>query len=183
LNHEVTAGGSALSDKPGDPPKIIVDSANKPLSGFQWAKPPGGSAVTPWTAGAALLDAGRASILFSYLAQDAESELLANPRVVTADNGKAKIAISTQFPIPTFTYSETKGAFQISGFDFKDIGIVLNVTPRINKNDYVTLDVVPEAGSQAGVASFQGVIFRSLTIARQARRCSSRAGTRWQLAG
>lgn len=157
LNHEISAGGSAISDNPGDPPKIITDPNGKPISGFQWAKPPGGSAVTPWTAGAALLDAGRAAVVFSFLAQDSDSELLANPRVVTTDNGKAKIAIATQYPIPQFAYSESKGAFTITGFDYKDIGIVLNVTPRINRNDFVTLEVQPEAGSQSGVANLQGV--------------------------
>ncbi len=152
LNHEVSAGGSALSDTPGDPPKIITDAVNKPLSGFQWAKPAGGAALSPWVSGVALLDAGRASILFSYLSQDTDTELLASPRVVTTDNGKAKISIATQYPIPSFTFSEAQAAFQISGFDYKDIGIVLNVTPRINKNEFVTLEVMPEASSQTGVA-------------------------------
>jgi type IV pilus assembly protein PilQ len=157
VNHEVSAGGSAISDDPTKGPKVIVDSANKPISGFQWVKSAGGSAITPWTAGVALLDAGRASLVFSFLSQDSDSELLANPRVVTTDNGKAKLAIATQYPIPTFTYSESKGAYTVSGFEYKDIGIVLNVTPRINKNDFVTLEVAPEAGSQNGAANFQGI--------------------------
>jgi type IV pilus assembly protein PilQ len=153
LNHQLTAGGSALAENPGDPPTIIVDDANRPVSGFQWVKRPGGSAFSPWTAGTALLDAGRASVVFSFLSQDSDTELLANPRVVTTDNGKAKIAIATQFPIPNFQFSESSGAFQISGFEYKDIGIVLNVVPRINKNDFVTLEVAPEASSQSGVAT------------------------------
>ncbi|MCG3146580.1 MAG: hypothetical protein PCFJNLEI_00011 [Verrucomicrobiae bacterium] len=111
----------------------------------------------PWIPSTALLDAGSATILFSFMNSDSDTELLASPRVVTTDNGKAKIAIATQFPVPNFTYSETKGAFSISGFDYKDIGIVLNCTPHINKNGFVTLEVSPEAGSQSGVASFQGI--------------------------
>ncbi len=111
----------------------------------------------PWSASTVLLDAGSARILFSYLSRDSDSELLANPRVVTADNSKAKIAIARQVPIPQFTYSETQGAFQVTGFEYKDIGIVLNVVPRINKNDTVTLEVVPEAGNQSGVSVFQGI--------------------------
>lgn len=111
----------------------------------------------PWTPSTALLDAGSATLLFSFINSDSETELLASPRVVTIDNAKAKIAIATQFPVPTFTYSEQKGAFTISGFEYKDIGIVLNCTPHINKNEFVTLDVTPEAGSQAGVATFQGI--------------------------
>ena len=147
LNHEVTAGGSAVSENPGDPPEVIVDEVNKPLSGFQWVKPFGGGALSPWTAGVALLDAGKATAVFSYLSSDKDTELLANPRVVTTDNGKAKISIATQFPIPQFNFSEQTASLQISGFDYKDIGIILNVTPRVNTDGYITLEVAPEASS------------------------------------
>jgi len=157
LNHEVAAGGSALSDDPSKPPKVIVDDANRPVSGFQWVKPAGSSALTPWSAGVAVLDAGRASVTFSYLAQDENTELLANPRVVTTDNVKAKIAIGKQYPIPTFTYSETKAAFQITGFDYRDIGIVLNVTPRVNKDNFITMEVLPEVSDSKESANLQGV--------------------------
>ncbi|MEI6085028.1 MAG: secretin N-terminal domain-containing protein [Verrucomicrobiota bacterium] len=111
----------------------------------------------PWVASTALLDAGSATMLFSFMSNDTDSELLASPRVVTIDNVKAKIAIAQQYPIPTFTYSESKGAFSVSGFEYKDIGIVLNCIPHINKNDFVTLEVAPEVGNQAGVATFQGI--------------------------
>jgi type IV pilus assembly protein PilQ len=110
----------------------------------------------------ALLDAGRASLVFSFLNQDSESELLANPRVVTTDNGKAKINITQQYPIPQFTFSEQTASFQISGFEYKDIGIVLTVTPRINKDDVVTLEVAPEVSSSANSVPFSsgnGVAF------------------------
>ena len=125
LNHALSAGGFSMS---------------KDLSGG------------PWVPSTALLDAGSAQIVFSFLNQDTDTELLANPRVVTTDNGHAKIAIATEYPIPQFQFSESTGAFQISGFVYKDIGIVLNVTPRINKNEFVTLEVAPEASSQSGVA-------------------------------
>ena len=72
---------------------------------------------------------------------------------MTTDNGPAKISISTEFPIPQFTYNTTIGALQISGFNYKDIGIILAVTPRINKDEYVTLEVAPEASSQNGFSS------------------------------
>jgi type IV pilus assembly protein PilQ len=154
LNHEVVAGGSA-TDKgdPTQPAKVVVAPDGKPVSGFQWVKPQGGSMVTPWNSGVALLDAGKAGMVFSYLSRDTDTELLANPRVVTTDNGKAKVAIAEQYPIPNYQFSESTGAFQISGFEYKDIGIVLTVTPRINKNDFVTMDVYPEASSRAGVAT------------------------------
>src|SRR5258705_30287 len=140
LNHEATVGGGALSDAPGLPPKVITDAKNTPVSGLQWVKPPGGSMITPWDAGTAVLDIGTAKLIFSFLSQDADTELLANPRVVTTDNGKAKVAIAEQYPIPQYQFSESTGAFQISGFNYKDIGITLTVTPRINKNECVTME-------------------------------------------
>lgn len=111
----------------------------------------------PWIPSTALLDAGEAKLLFSFLSRDTDTELLANPRIVTTDNGKAKISIATQFPIPQFAFSEQVGAFTVQGFDYKDIGIVLNVTPRINKNEFITLEVTPEASSSTESASFQGI--------------------------
>jgi len=106
----------------------------------------------PWAASTVLLDAGSVNLVMSYLNRDSDTELLSSPRVVTTDNGKAKVAIATQYPIPNFQFSESTGSFQINGFEYKDIGITLNVTPRINKNDFVTLEVTPEASTQTGTA-------------------------------
>ena len=106
----------------------------------------------PWVPSTVVLDAGSVNLVLSYLNRDADTELLASPRVVTTDNMKAKVAIATQYPIPNFQFSESTGAFQINGFEYKDIGITLSVTPRINKNDFVTLEVTPEASSQTGTA-------------------------------
>ena len=154
LNHQVVAGGAA-STGPGQVPTVPVNAANQPSSGFQFSKNPGGSFVTPWTSGAALLDVGQADLVFSYLSQDTDTELLANPRVVTTDNSKARISIAEQFPIPDFTFSEQTASLQISGFEYKDIGIILSVLPRINKDDFITLEVTPEASSSTENATLQ----------------------------
>ncbi len=141
LNHVLTAGSDT-----------IVDPTGSPVSGFQLTKNLAGGAWIPSTA---LLDAGQAKILFSYLSRDTDTELLANPRVVTTDNGRARISIATQFPIPSFSFSEQTASLQISGFTYKDIGIILNVLPRINKNEFVTLEVTPEASSSTENATLQ----------------------------
>ena len=118
----------------------------------------------PWIPSTALLDAGQAQIAFSFLSADTDTELLANPRVVTTDNGKAKISIATQFPIPQFSFSESTGSFQITGFEYKDIGIILNVTPRINKNEFVTLEVSPEASSSSENATLRSGVGNEVNI-------------------
>lgn len=152
-NHPVTLGG----------PPVTGGSGNTALPGdFTVSK--GLRPGTSWIPSTALLDAGQASILFSYLNADSDTELLANPRVVTTDNSKAKIAIATQYPVPQFQFSQQTGGFQISGFDYKDIGIMLSVLPRINKNEFVTLEVTPEASSSTENASLTSGTGNSVSI-------------------
>ncbi len=154
LNHQVVAGGAGTISQ-GTTPTIPVNAQNQPAGGFQFSHGAGGSFTTPWGAGAALLDIGQANLVFSYLSQDSDSELLANPRVVTTDNVKARISIATQFPIPNFAFSEQTASLQINGFEYKDIGIILSVLPRVNKDDFITLEVAPEASSSTENATLQ----------------------------
>jgi type IV pilus assembly protein PilQ len=154
LNHQIVAGGAGTITQ-GTTPSIPVNAANQPSGGFQFSHGAGGSFSTPWGSGAALLDVGQADMVFSYLSQDTDTELLANPRVVTTDNSKARISIAEQFPIPDFTFSEQTASLQISGFEYKDIGIILSVLPRINKDDFITLEVTPEASSSTENATLQ----------------------------
>jgi type IV pilus assembly protein PilQ len=123
------------------PDKAIDSSGGANPSPLEFAKNLGTGA---WTWPTAILDAGEAQMVFSFMANDTDTELLANPQIVTTDNGKARISIAEQFPIPSFSFSEQTASLNISGFEYKDIGIILNVTPRINKNEFVTLEVNPE---------------------------------------
>jgi type IV pilus assembly protein PilQ len=154
LNHQIVAGGAGTVSQ-GSSPTVPVNAQNQPAGGFQFSHGAGGSFSTPWGAGAALLDIGQANLVFSYLSQDTESELLANPRVVTTDNVKARISIAEQFPIPNFAFSEQTASLQINGFEYKDIGIILSVLPRVNKDDFITLEVAPEASSSTENATLQ----------------------------
>ena len=144
LRHELVAGSTTVVDP----------NTGKPISGFQWTKPLGNPSG-PWMPSTALLDGGQVKLVFSYLSQDADTELLANPRVVTTDNGKASISIATQYPIPNFAFSEQTASLQINGFEYKDIGIILNVLPRINKDDFITLEVTPTASSSTESATLE----------------------------
>jgi len=141
LNHQLSAGGNQIDPVTGEN-----------VSGFSLIKNLAGGAWSPATA---VLNGGQAQIVFSFISRDADTELLANPRIVTTDNVKAKISIATQYPIPNFSFSEQTASLQISGFEYKDIGIILNVTPRINKNDFITLEVAPEASSSTESATLQ----------------------------
>ena len=152
LNHTVglrrSNPATPIQSNTTDPTTGAI-TVNNP-SPLEFAKNLGGG---PWTMPTAIFDAGEAQVAFSFLSQDADTELLANPRVVTTDNGTARIAISEEWPIPQFQYNSTIGALQISGFNYKDIGIVLNVIARINNDDFITLEVAPEVSTPNGFAT------------------------------
>jgi type IV pilus assembly protein PilQ len=95
----------------------------------------------------------KASLVLDFFNSDSDSDLLASPRIVALDNTKARISIGDQIPVPSLSYSESKGAYVVTGFEWKDVGTVLTVTPHINKDGFITLEVTPEV-NKAGARNF-----------------------------
>ncbi len=91
----------------------------------------------------------------NLLMQDQDTELLGSPKVLTADNREAKIAISRSEPIPNYSFNQQTASYGISGFEYKDLGNFLVVTPHINKDEFVTLDVVPTVSGSTETRQFQ----------------------------
>jgi general secretion pathway protein D len=67
-------------------------------------------------------------------------KIVSTPEVVTMDNNEATINISEQIPFLTSSRVDELGNV-IQTFDYKDIGISLKITPHVNKNGYITLDI------------------------------------------
>ena len=91
----------------------------------------------------AFLDADGVSAVFSFLNTYAESKVLSSPRTVTLDNETAFITVTRATPIFKNT-AGTQGSPGGSEVTYTNLGIILNVTPRISANNYVNLRVVPE---------------------------------------
>jgi len=73
-----------------------------------------------------------------------DTNILSNPRIVTLDNQTARIVVGSQYPIPNYVYNEEQARLQINGFEYKDIGIIFEVTPHVNNAGYVTVDLEPK---------------------------------------
>jgi type IV pilus assembly protein PilQ len=102
----------------------------------------------------AILSAPQMAITLRFLNEDSDAEFLANPRVVTANNQKATIKITRSQPVPTLNFNEQTATAVFSGFQDKDYGNTLIVTPSINKDDFVTMQVQPEISNKVGDATF-----------------------------
>ncbi|MFH1371058.1 MAG: secretin and TonB N-terminal domain-containing protein [Planctomycetota bacterium] len=80
------------------------------------------------------------------------AKLLANPRILVLDNETAKIEITSEIPYQVL--SETSGGGSIGTTNFKKVGVTLNVTPHLTRDEKVRLMVEPEFSVQTGNVTF-----------------------------
>lgn len=102
----------------------------------------------------AILSVPQMSATLRFLNEDSDAEFLANPRVVTANNQEAKIKITRNQPVPQLNFNEQTAQAVFSGFQDKEFGNTLTVTPSINKDQYISLQVKPEISNKVGDATF-----------------------------
>ena len=109
----------------------------------------------------AILTAPQMSLTMRLLNEDSDAEFLANPRIVTANNQKATIKITRNQPVPQLNFNEQTATAVFGGFQDKEFGNTLSVTPVINKDDYVTMLVQPEISNKVGDSTF---VFAGATV-------------------
>jgi type IV pilus assembly protein PilQ len=79
-----------------------------------------------------------------------------NPTLVTLNNVQAEINIGEEYPIPSYTYNAEQGRFEVSGFEYKPIGVLLKVTPQINSEGFIKLTLEPEISQRGLPVNFGG---------------------------
>ena len=101
--------------------------------------------TTFWTLGT--LDFSQTQAVLRALLTDSNTKIISNPQVAALNNQEAKISISTEYPLPTYQIDSDTGELTVSGYEYKDIGIILNVTPLITEDNYITMTIEPEVGT------------------------------------
>ena len=91
----------------------------------------------------AIFSTSQIGYIFSALKEQGNSRLVSHPTVVTLNNQEAEISVGEQFPIPNYQYNEERGTFEVSGFEYKDIGVILKVKPSVNNEGLITMKVPP----------------------------------------
>jgi type IV pilus assembly protein PilQ len=100
------------------------------------------------------LDFTNFNATLNFLKSYANTKVVSNPRVMVSNNQTAHIQVGQQIPLPSYERNETTGSMVISGFDYRDIGVILNVTPHINSAEEILVDLKPEVSSKNGDQSF-----------------------------
>jgi type II secretory pathway component GspD/PulD (secretin) len=96
------------------------------------------------------------SLVLSALQSMQKTKIVSNPTIVTLNNTQATINVGQERPIPSYTYNSERGVYEVSGFTYKPIGVILKVTPQVNARGYIKLSVEPEVSQSNRDASFGG---------------------------
>lgn len=104
----------------------------------------------------ALFSADEFRLVLSALQTQNDVKIVSNPTIVTLNNTEASINVGEENPIPRFTYNQERGNFEVAGFDYKPIGILLKVTPQVNSRGFIKLTLSPEVSQKNGTTSFGG---------------------------
>jgi type IV pilus secretin PilQ/predicted competence protein len=93
------------------------------------------------------LDFSSFQAVLKLLLSNTKTSILSSPRISTLNNKSASILVGTRVPIPIYERNETTGTFEIIGYDEEQVGIKLTVTPRINPQGYIKMQIKPEVSS------------------------------------
>ncbi|MDP2940380.1 MAG: hypothetical protein Q8O13_09960 [Candidatus Omnitrophota bacterium] len=96
------------------------------------------------------IESGSIQWTLEYLETDIDTTLLSNPRLLAIDDEESEIVIGTIIPIPNYERNATTGQMEITGYTDKEVGVLLKVTPKIHKDNYVTLTLHPEVSEITG---------------------------------
>jgi general secretion pathway protein D len=117
-----------------------------------------GTLGTALGAGTASLLAGGSFIIgdpdkliaqLQLFASDSKTNILSNPILVTSDNKAATISITDEIPIEQEAQVPSGGGSVVtSTVEFRSVGIKLDITPKINADNYITLKISQEISSR-----------------------------------
>lgn len=96
------------------------------------------------------------TLVLSALQTLQNTKVVSNPTIVTLNNTQAEINVGEERPIPSYTYNSERGTYEVSGFQYRPIGIILRVTPQVNARGTIKLTVSPEVSQSSRDANFQG---------------------------
>jgi general secretion pathway protein D len=100
------------------------------------------------------------SFMYNFAKQVSDAQLLAKPQMRITEGEKSNLVIGDKVPIPvtSFSTSNTIGGsiVPITSFQYQDVGIKIEIEPRVHHNQEVTLKVKIEVSNLGQNVNFNG---------------------------
>ena len=93
--------------------------------------------------------------ILQALAGVTQVRVLSAPRLLVMDNEPAHLQVGQEVPILTGTATSTlaSGAPVVNSIDYHSTGVIMQVTPRVNSDGLITLDIAQEVSDVAPPAA------------------------------
>jgi len=82
---------------------------------------------------------------------DSDIHILSTPQVIALDNEEAEIKVVDNIPFITRRDTTSSSDIAYSNYEFKDVGVILNITPQINQERFVRLKISQEVSQVASL--------------------------------
>jgi general secretion pathway protein D len=96
---------------------------------------------------------------------NSDVHILSTPQIMTMDNEEAEIKVAENVPFITRKDTSTTGV-DYSNYEFKDVGVILNITPQINQERFVRLKISQEVSQ---IVSLDAKTGQPTTLKREAK--------------
>ena len=90
------------------------------------------------------LDFTQFTAVLEMIKSRANTDLISNPRITTLNNNEALINVGQTINLPKYERNSTTGKMEITGYDAKDLGIILKVVPHVNDKGEIVIDLSPQ---------------------------------------
>ncbi len=114
-----------------------------PAEGDNADEPAAGTALATLASGfTSIVDAGRDFRVFvKALMQDARVKVLSSPHLLAVDNRPARIRVGSEQPVATGTVVSREADATTTTIEFKEVGRILTIVPRVSSEGLVNLQV------------------------------------------
>jgi len=92
------------------------------------------------------ITSGDFNFFLQALRDEGRMEILSRPQILASDNQNARINVGQNVPFVSNSRITEQGT-TLNTIEYRDVGIILDVTPRINPDGFVKLEVSPEISS------------------------------------
>lgn len=157
------------------PEKITIDAATGKITSTEPAEITRASSFNKGTTGG-IISFGRSPDGLPYefyyaakinaLINNGKANILSKPKITTINGKEATINIGGEVPIPTLTVSDKTTT---TTYEYKETGIILKYTPRVNDDGYITAKIHTEVSTPTYDADAKAYRFNKRSADTQVR--------------